>query len=63
MLGVIKMKAEKTRINITMPSHLHDFVKSQANELSIPTSTMYVMIVNDYKNSLRIMSSLENVGK
>ena len=48
MLGVIKMKAEKT-INITMPSHLHDFVKSQANELGIPTSTMYVMIVNDYK--------------
>lgn len=56
-------KVEKTRINITMPTHLHEFVKSQANELGIPASTMYLMIVNAYKDNLRIMDSLENVGK
>lgn len=51
-------KIEKTRINITLPVHLHEFVKGQADELGIPASTMYVMIVNAYKDNLRIIDTL-----
>lgn len=56
-------KTEKIRVNYLMPVFLHDFVKAQANELGIPASTMYIMIVNAYKDNLRIMDSLDNVGK
>lgn len=54
-------KIDKTRVNITMPTHLHDFVKSQADELGIPASTMYIMIVNAYKDNLRIVDTLSKM--
>ncbi len=51
-------KTEKIRVNYLMPVHLHNFVKEQANELGIPASTMYIMIVNMYKDNLRIVDNL-----
>ena len=40
--------ANKTRINIGMPTELHEYVKVQAEKLGITTSTMCVIIVNQY---------------
>jgi len=59
-------KVERTRINLFMPNPLHEFVKEQANALGIPMSTMYVMIVNSYKDSntaLQALHNMEDVSK
>lgn len=62
MKGGNKM-SEKTRINIAMPNELHDFVKFRAKKLGIPISTMYVIIVNQFKaneDNLRTLENLQN---
>lgn len=52
---------EKTRVNFMMPVHLHEFVKEQAQSLGIPTSTMYIMIVNLYKDNKIAMKALSTL--
>lgn len=44
-----------------MPEHLYDFVKSEAENLGIPMSTMYIMIVNAYKDSSTALQALKNI--
>ena len=44
-----------------MPVSLHEFVKEQANALGIPMSTMYVIIVNSYKESNTALEALKNM--
>lgn len=56
-------KTEKIRVNYLMPVYLHDFVKEEANKLGIPASTMYIMIVNAYKDNLRIIDGLSHIEK
>lgn len=54
--------AEKLRINISMPTDLHEYVKEQARKLGIPASTMYVIIINQYKandDNLRVLQNLK----
>lgn len=42
-----------------MPEHLHAYVKGLADDLGIPTSTMYIMIVNLYKDNSTAMKALK----
>lgn len=52
---------KKIRVNYMMPEHLYDFVKSEAENLGIPMSTMYIMIVNAYKDSSTALQALKNI--
>lgn len=54
-------KVEKTRVNFLMPTPLHDFVKEQAALLGVPASTMYIMIVNLYKDNSTAMKALKQL--
>lgn len=54
-------KTERIRVNFLMPVHLHDFVKEQAAKLGIPASTMYIMIVNMYKDNNAVLDGLNNL--
>lgn len=54
-------KTERIRVNFLMPVHLHDFVKEQAAKLGIPASTMYIMIVNMYKDNTAVLDGLNNL--
>lgn len=64
--GGEKMEKNKTRINISMPNDLHEYVKEQAKKLGIPTSTMYVIIINQYRmndDALQTFKALQNIQK
>ena len=50
---------KKIRVNFQMPEHLHAYVKELADDLGIPTSTMYIMIVNLYKDNSTAMKALK----
>ena len=52
---------KKIRVNYMMPEHLYDFVKSESENLGIPMSTMYIMIVNAYKDSSTALQALKNI--
>ena len=52
---------KKVRVNFLIPEHLYDFVKSQADYLGIPMSTMYLIIVNAYKDSNTALEALKNM--
>lgn len=52
---------KKTRVNFMMPEHLHEYVKEMAENLGIPTSTMYIMIVNLYKDNSTAMQALKTL--
>ena len=49
------------RVNFMMPEHLHEYVKEMAENLGIPTSTMYIMIVNLYKDNSTAMQALKTL--
>lgn len=60
------MDNKKTRVNISMPTDLHEYVKEQANKLGIPASTMYVIIINQYRmndDALQTFKALQNIQK
>ena len=52
---------KKIRVNFMMPEHLHEYVKEMAESLGIPTSTMYIMIVNLYKDNSTAMQALKTL--
>lgn len=52
---------KKIRVNFMMPEHLHAYVKELADDLGIPTSTMYIMIVNLYKENSTAMKALKTL--
>lgn len=52
---------KKIRVNFMMPEHLHEYVKEMAENLGIPTSTMYIMIVNLYKDNSTAMQALKTL--
>jgi len=54
-------KVDKIRVNFLMPEHLHQFVKEQAAALGVPASTMYIMIVNLYKDNSTAMVALKQL--
>lgn len=60
------MDDNKTRINISMPTDLHEYVKAQAKKLGIPASTMYVIIINQYRmndDAMQTFKALNNLSK
>lgn len=52
---------KKARVNFLMPIQLHEFVKEEAAKLGIPASTMYIMIVNLYKDNNTAMQALRTI--
>lgn len=52
---------EKARVNFLMPIYLHEYVKEQAAKLGIPASTMYIIIVNSWKDSNTALEALKNI--
>lgn len=51
-------KVKKIRINFLIPEDLHEFVRNQAESIGVPYSTMYLMIVNQYKEQSNAMKAL-----
>ena len=51
----------KIRVNFMMPEHLHEYVKELASSLGIPASTMYIMIVNLYKDNSTAVKALKTL--
>jgi len=54
---------KKIRVNYLMPEHLYHYVKDEAAKLCIPMSTMYIMIVNSYKDSNTALDALRNIDE
>ena len=54
----MKSKVKKIRVNFLIPEELHEFVKGQADVIGVPYSTMYLMIVNSYKEQSNAMKAL-----
>jgi len=54
-------KVEKSRVNFLMPTPLHEFVKEQAAAIGVPASTMYIMIINLYKDNNTAMQALRTI--
>lgn len=44
-----------------MPTPLHEFVKERAAAIGVPASTMYIMIINLYKDNNTAMQALRTI--